>query len=96
MRVLVVEDDRATAKTLNLILSTAGYTVDLTDLGEDGIEIGKLYDYDLIILDLLLPDIEGNEVLRRMRASKVQTPVLILSGLSEFPNQGQELRQWCR
>jgi two-component system cell cycle response regulator CtrA len=51
-------------------------------MGEDGLEIGKLYDYDIIILDLMLPDIDGYEVLRRMRAAKIQTPILILSGLS--------------
>ena len=83
MRVLIVEDDTATAKSLNLMLSSAGYTVDTTDMGEDGIEIGKLYDYDIILLDLMLPDIDGYEVLRRFRAAKVQTPILILSGLTE-------------
>jgi two-component system cell cycle response regulator CtrA len=51
-------------------------------MGEDGLEIGKLYDYDIIVLDLMLPDIDGYEVLRRLRAARVQTPILILSGLS--------------
>ncbi len=69
------------------MLKSANYIVDLTDLGEDGLEIGKLYDYDLIILDLMLPDIDGYEVLRRLRASKVETPILILSGLSELDNK---------
>jgi two-component system cell cycle response regulator CtrA len=59
---------------------------DCTDLGEDGLEIGKLYDYDLIILDLMLPDMDGYEVLRRLRSARIQTPILILSGLSE-PDQ---------
>ena len=49
-----------------------------------GLEIGKLYDYDIIILDLMLPDIDGMEVLRRLRDSRVETPVLILSGLTEI------------
>ena len=57
--------------------------VDATSMGEDGLEIGKLYDYDIILLDLLLPDMDGYEVLRRLRASRIETPVLILSGLSE-------------
>jgi two-component system cell cycle response regulator CtrA len=51
-------------------------------MGEDGLEIGKLYDYDIIILDLMLPDMDGYEVLRRLRAARVKTPILILSGLS--------------
>src|SRR5258706_963581 len=82
MRVLLVEDDSATAKSIALMLTSAGYVVDVTDLGEDGLEIGKLYDYDIIILDLVLPDIDGYEVLRRVRARRVPTPNLILSGLS--------------
>ncbi len=86
MRVLLVEDDSATAKSIEMMLKSEGYVCDCTDLGEDGLEIGKLYDYDLIVLDLMLPDIDGYEVLRRLRAAKVQTPILILSGLSE-PDQ---------
>jgi two-component system cell cycle response regulator CtrA len=83
MRVLIVEDDSATARTVEAILKAEGFVCDTTDLGEDGLEIGKLYDYDLIVLDILLPDIDGYEVLRRLRAAKVETPTLILSGLSE-------------
>ena len=83
MRVLLVEDDTSTAKSIELMLKSEGFVVDATDLGEDGLEIGKLYDYDIIILDLMLPDIDGYEVLRRLRAARVATPVLILSGLSE-------------
>src|SRR6516225_1603504 len=87
MRVLLVEDDSATAKSIALMLTSAGYVVDVTDLGEDGLEIGKLYDYDIIILDLVLPDIDGYEVLRRFRAARVRTPILILSGLSELDHK---------
>ena len=83
MRVLIVEDDSATARTVEAILKAEGFICDTTDLGEDGLEIGKLYDYDLIILDILLPDIDGYEVLRRLRGAKVETPTLILSGLAE-------------
>jgi two-component system, cell cycle response regulator CtrA len=83
MRVLLVEDDTSTAKSIEMMLKSEGYICDMTDLGEDGLEIGKIYDYDLIILDLMLPDIDGYEVLRRLRAAKVRTPILILSGLTE-------------
>ncbi|MEE8271364.1 MAG: response regulator transcription factor [Alphaproteobacteria bacterium] len=87
MRVLLVEDDSATAKSIELMLQSDGFVVDTTDLGEDGLEIGKLYDYDIIILDLMLPDIDGYEVLRRLRAARVDTPILILSGLSELDHK---------
>ena len=83
MRVLLVEDDPTTVKSIEMMLKSASMVVDATDLGEDGLEIGKLYDYDIIILDLMLPDIDGMEVLRRLRDSRVETPVLILSGLTE-------------
>ena len=83
MRVLLVEDDFAISQSIETMLKKEGMIVDTTDLGEEGFEIGKLYDYDIIILDLMLPDINGYEVLRNLRASKVTTPVLILSGLTE-------------
>jgi two-component system cell cycle response regulator CtrA len=82
MRVLLVEDDSATAASISLMLQAEGFVCDTTDLGEDGLEIGKLYDYDIIILDLILPDLDGYEVLRRLRLAKVRTPILILSGLT--------------
>ena len=87
MRVLLVEDDPTTQQSIQMMLESASMVVDATDLGEDGLEIGKLYDYDIIILDLMLPDIDGMEVLRRLRDARVVTPVLILSGLTESENK---------
>jgi two-component system cell cycle response regulator CtrA len=87
MRVLLVEDDSNTAQSIELMLKSENFIVDSTDLGEDGLEIGKLYDYDIILLDLMLPDIDGYEVLRRLRQARVNTPILILSGLSELDNK---------
>lgn len=87
MRILLVEDDSSTAKSIELMLKSENFIIDCTDLGEDGLEIGKLYDYDLMILDLMLPDIDGYEVLRRLRSARISTPVLILSGLNEPDNK---------
>ena len=83
MRILLIEDDTASARSIAMMLRSEGYVCDSTDLGEDGLEIGKLYDYDIILLDLMLPDIDGYEVLRRLRASRVRTPVLVVSSLSD-------------
>jgi len=87
MRVLLVEDDTSTAKSIELMLKSEGYIVDMTDLGEDGLDLGKIYDYDIIILDLMLPDMDGYDVLKSFRAAKVDTPILILSGLTELDNK---------
>jgi two-component system, cell cycle response regulator CtrA len=81
MRVLLIEDDRATAQSIELMLKSESFKVYTTDLGEEGIDLGKIYDYDMILLDLNLPDMSGFEVLRKLRISKVKSPILILSGL---------------
>jgi two-component system, cell cycle response regulator CtrA len=81
MRVLLIEDDSATAQSIELMLKSESFNVYTTDLGEEGIDLGKIYDYDIILLDLNLPDVSGFDVLRKLRVSKVKSPVLILSGL---------------
>ena len=80
MRILLVEDDPTTSRSIELMLTHANLNVYCTDMGEDGIDLAKLYDYDLILLDLNLPDMSGHEVLRQLRLAKVDTPILILSG----------------
>ena len=80
MRVLLIEDDGAAARSIELMLRSEGFNVYMTDLGEEGVDLGKLYDYDIIVLDLGLPDISGFEVVKSLRLAKVRTPVLILSG----------------
>src|SRR5580698_2610378 len=82
MRVLLIEDDNATAQSIELMLKSESFNVYTTDLGEEGIDLGKVYDYDIILLDLNLPDMSGFDVLRKLRVSKVRTPILILSGLA--------------
>jgi len=82
MRVLLVEGDLTTARGIVLALKDVGMIVDTTDTGEEALELSRHYDYDVVILDLMLPDMEGYEVVRRMRDARQDTPVLILSGLT--------------
>ncbi|MBC7132623.1 MAG: response regulator transcription factor [Roseovarius sp.] len=87
MRVLLVEDDPTTTRSIEMMLSHANLNVYTTDLGEEGIDLAKLYDYDLILLDLGLPDMNGHEVLRQLRLARVSTPILILSGANDTENK---------
>jgi two-component system, cell cycle response regulator CtrA len=87
MRILLVEDDPTTSKSIELMLTHANLNVYATDLGEEGIDLARVYDYDLILLDLNLPDINGHEVLRQLRMSRINTPILILSGADDTENK---------
>ena len=82
MRILLIEDDSATAQSIELMLKSESFNVYTADLGEEGVDLGKLYDYEIILLDLNLPDMSGFEVLRTLRVAKINTPILILSGFA--------------
>jgi two-component system cell cycle response regulator CtrA len=81
MRVLLIEDDAALARSVEMALKNEGLSVYVTDLGEEGIDLAKLYDYDIVLLDDNLPDISGFDVLRALRSAKIDTPVMMLSGI---------------
>jgi len=83
MRILLVEDDLTTARGITMTLKSHGMVVESAYTGEEALDLARLYDYDVSFLDLLLPDMEGYEVVRRLRAARRDTPVLILSGLSK-------------
>jgi two-component system cell cycle response regulator CtrA len=87
MRVLLVEDDASVAESIELMLKSERFVTYTTDLGEEGIDLGKLYDYDIILLDLNLPDMSGYDVLRKLRVAKVKTPILILSGMASIEDK---------
>jgi two-component system cell cycle response regulator CtrA len=87
MRVLLIEDDSSLAQSIELMLKSESFNVYTTDLGEEGVDLGRLYDYDIILLDLNLPDMSGFEVLRSLRISKVKTPILILSGVASIEHK---------
>ncbi len=83
MQILIIEDDPATAKTIEMALKSKEYSFHTVDNGEEAIDLAKREEYDLLILDLGLPDMSGYDVLQRLRKAKVKTPILILSGYSE-------------
>ncbi len=82
MRVLLVEDDLTAARGITMVMRSGSAVVDHADTGEEALELLRHYEYDVMVLDLILPDMEGFEVLRRMRHTRNNTPVLVLSGIS--------------
>ena len=84
MRILIIEDDEIVASTLELFLRSEGFRTHTETLGEEALEVAKLYEYDAILMDLNLPDMSGVEVLRKLRVNKVATPVLVLSGQADL------------
>jgi len=91
MRVLLIEDDRMMARSIELMLQAGGFLVEKTQAGEDGVDLAEVYDYDMILLDLNLPDMSGLEVLRTLRRGKNETPVLVLSGTLEIDSKVKAL-----
>jgi two-component system, cell cycle response regulator CtrA len=91
MRVLLIEDDRATAQSIELMLKGESLNFYTTDLGEEGVDLAKIYDYDIILLDLNLPDMSGFDVLRALRVARINTPTLVLSGLASIENKVRAL-----
>src|SRR5436305_13274119 len=87
MRVLLIEDDTTIAHSIELMLKSESFNFYTTDLGEEGVDLVKLYDYDIILLDLTLPDMSGYEVLRSLRVAKVKTPILILTAFGGIEDQ---------
>jgi two-component system cell cycle response regulator CtrA len=86
MRALIAAADVRAAAGIAVILAKENFINDTTDLGEDGLQMAKAYDYDIILVDLMLPDIEGYKMLQRLRTARVHTPILILSCFVE-PDQ---------
>jgi len=84
VRILIIEDDEITASSMELFLKSESFRTHVETLGEDALEVAKHYEYDAILMDLNLPDMPGLEVLRKLRLSKVTTPVMVLSGVADM------------
>ena len=91
MRVLLIEDEPAVARGIELILKSEGFNVYSTDLGEEGVNLAKLYEQDIILLDLHLQDMNGLDVVRALRTAKIETPIMILSGSAEIETKVRTL-----
>ena len=91
MHILLVEDNPVAAKSIEMKLLAEGHNVFSTDLGEDAVELTTVYDYDLVLLDLDLADMEGLEVLRAIRAKKIRTPVIILTASGDVETKVKAL-----
>jgi|GEM_PF-561624 len=91
MRVLLVENNPEIAQGIELLLKAEGFNVYATDLGEEAVDLGKLYDYDIILLDLHLQDMSGHDVIRNLRLAKVPTPIMVLSGSADLSDKTRAL-----
>jgi two-component system cell cycle response regulator CtrA len=87
MRVLLIEDDRMMARSMELMLQAGGFVVENTGTGEDGVDLSEVYEYDVIVLDLNLPDMSGLDVLRSVRRGRNPTPVMVVSGTQEIESK---------
>jgi len=92
MHILFIEDDPSVSQTVKLMLELEGFNVQLAATGEDGVDLARVYDYDVILLDLTLPDMSGMEVLRAARTAKVTSPVIVVSGASDIGGKVDALR----
>ena len=79
MRILLAEDDRSVARGISFVLQQAKMVVDTAETGAEALELAKLYDYDAIVMDVMLPDAEGFDIVRRLRSGKNTAPILMLS-----------------
>lgn len=92
MRVLLVEDDLTTARGISLMLKANGAVVDHADRGEEGLEMARHYDYDVVVLELMLPDMDGYELVRRMRARGLAVPALALTAFTRPEDRDHALQ----
>jgi len=95
MRILVVEDEQKLASFIKKGLEAERYAVDTAEHGENGLELALIHDYDLLILDLMLPGMSGSDVLRAVRDSKPALPILVLTARDGLQDKIKHFEQGC-
>lgn len=89
MKILYVEDETWMRRTVEVLLENAGYEFDSAVCGKDAIDLAKKNSYDLILLDIMLPDIDGYEVIDRLRNEGIETPFLVQTGIVDRTKKNQ-------
>lgn len=87
MKILIIEDDEGILRNIQKILEQEQYLVDTSTTGTDGLYRTEIDDYDLVILDWMLPDIGGNEIIKILRGKKVSTPIMLLTARSQLEDK---------
>ncbi|HCJ7424399.1 TPA: copper response regulator transcription factor CusR, partial [Citrobacter freundii] len=87
MKVLIVEDEKKTGEYLTKGLTEAGFVVDLADNGLNGYHLAMTGDYDLLILDIMLPDVNGWDIVRMLRSANKGMPILLLTALGTIEHR---------
>jgi len=96
MRILLVEDEAKVSSFVARGLTEERFAVDVAADGKAGLDLATTYHYDLVILDLMLPTLDGSQVLRRLRTENVQVPVLILTAQRRGGGQSRQFRSGRR
>ena len=92
MRILIIEDDSSMAESIKLMLEAAQMNVDIADCGGSAVDLARVYRFDAILLDMNLPDMNGMEALREVRATGCRAPVLVVSGVDGVEARVKALR----
>jgi DNA-binding response OmpR family regulator len=87
MKILIVEDEHKIANSIKKGLEQEAYTVDVAYNGSDGYDLASSSEYDVIVLDLMLPDMDGLEICNKLRAENIHTPILILTARGEVEDR---------
>lgn len=96
MKILLIEDDKYTASMISNALTACYYLIDTTENGQTGLELTKAYSYDLILLDVIVPGLDGVSLCRQLRSQGYQMPILMLTAKNRSGDRRYGFRGRCR